>query len=86
MRITGGSARGRIINVPQTGSVRPTTDKMRQQLFNMLMHSQWAVGSGFELQGAFVFDGFCGSGYRALPRMLSSSISMRGFCRLPKTM
>lgn len=35
---------------------------MRQQLFNMLMHSPWAVGAGFELSGAHVFDGFCGSG------------------------
>lgn len=62
MRVTGGSARGRFLKVPQTGSVRPTTDKMRQQLYNMLMHSPWAVGAGFELSGAHVFDGFCGSG------------------------
>jgi 16S rRNA (guanine966-N2)-methyltransferase len=62
MRVTGGEARGRNLKVPQTDTVRPTTDKMRQQLYNMLMHSPWAVGAGFELVGAHVFDGFCGTG------------------------
>ncbi|MCB9986846.1 MAG: RsmD family RNA methyltransferase [Rhodospirillales bacterium] len=62
MRVTGGEARGRTLKVPAMGVVRPTTDKMRQQLFNMLMHSPWAVGAGFALEGACVFDGFCGSG------------------------
>jgi 16S rRNA (guanine966-N2)-methyltransferase len=62
MRITGGEAKGRILKVPDTGTVRPTTDKMRQQLFNMLLHSPWAVGNGFELVGAHVLDGFCGTG------------------------
>lgn len=62
MRVTGGEARGRILKVPDTGTVRPTTDKMRQQLYNMLAHSQWASRAGFELQGAHVLDGFCGTG------------------------
>lgn len=62
MRVTGGEHRGRILKVPQTGTVRPTSDKMRQQLFNMLLHSPWAAGSGFVLDGAHVLDGFCGSG------------------------
>jgi 16S rRNA (guanine966-N2)-methyltransferase len=62
MRVTGGESRGRVLKVPQTDTVRPTTDKMRQQLFNMLTHSPWAVGYGFDLVGAHVFDGFCGTG------------------------
>lgn len=62
MRVTGGEARGRVLKVPQTDTVRPTTDKMRQQLYNMLTHSPWAVGSGFDLVGAHVLDGFCGTG------------------------
>lgn len=62
MRVTGGQARGRILKVPDIQAVRPTTDKMRQMLFNMLAHSVWAAQTGFELPGAHVLDGFCGTG------------------------
>ncbi|NBX66950.1 MAG: 16S rRNA (guanine(966)-N(2))-methyltransferase RsmD [Proteobacteria bacterium] len=62
MRVTGGQARGRILKVPDTGTVRPTTDKMRQQLYNMLAHSPWALRAGFSLPGAYVLDVFCGTG------------------------
>ncbi|MBU6236169.1 MAG: 16S rRNA (guanine(966)-N(2))-methyltransferase RsmD [Alphaproteobacteria bacterium] len=62
MRVTGGECRGRILKVPDTGTVRPTTDKMRQMLYNMLAHSQWATQAGFELVEAHVLDGFCGTG------------------------
>jgi 16S rRNA (guanine966-N2)-methyltransferase len=62
MRITGGEARGRILKVPDTSTVRPTSDKMRQMLYNMLAHSVWATKAGFELVDAHVLDGFCGTG------------------------
>jgi len=62
MRVTGGEARGRILKVPDTNTVRPTSDKVRQMLFNMLAHSVWASRAGFELPGAHVMDGFCGTG------------------------
>jgi len=62
MRITGGTARGRVIKVPAGGHVRPTTDRMRQTLFNMLNHSTWSAAAGFEIDGAHVLDGFCGTG------------------------
>lgn len=60
MRITGGSARGRVLKVPDTGTVRPTSDKMRQQIFNMLNNAKFAAD--FDLVDARVLDGFCGSG------------------------
>ena len=75
MRVTGGQARGRIIKVPDTGTVRPTTDKMRQQLFNMLQHSPWAVGNGFDLDDAHVLDGFCGSGALGLEALSRNAAS-----------
>lgn len=62
MRVTGGECRGRILKVPSTGTVRPTSDKMRQMLYNMLAHSPWAAQAGFELSGSHVLDGFCGTG------------------------
>lgn len=55
MRITGGQFRGRRLNTPQGKDIRPTTDKVRQAMINML-HSRGAVG------GSVVFDGFCGTG------------------------
>jgi len=75
MRITGGAHRGRIITVPDTGTVRPTTDKMRQQLFNMLLHSQWATQADFDLDGAHVLDGFCGSGALGLEALSRGAAS-----------
>jgi 16S rRNA (guanine966-N2)-methyltransferase len=37
MRITGGSAKGQIIKTPQSDAVRPTTDKVREAVFSMLV-------------------------------------------------
>lgn len=54
MRIAGGAYKGRALTVPKSG-VRPTSDKVRQAMFNML-HARGAV------DGAIVLDAFCGSG------------------------
>ena len=40
--------------------VRPTSDRMRQSLFNILRHPRW--DSDFDLKGKNVMDLFCGSG------------------------
>lgn len=55
MRITGGEHRGRILAVPAGQDVRPTTDKVRQAIFNMLL--QYGLP-----EGAQVLDMFCGTG------------------------
>jgi len=60
MRITGGLLRGRQLAAPADASVRPTSDKARQALFNILMHSDF--GFGFTLKGARVVDLFAGTG------------------------
>ena len=36
MRITGGVARGQQLKVPKNGTVRPTTDRVREAIFSML--------------------------------------------------
>ncbi|MHB8090955.1 MAG: 16S rRNA (guanine(966)-N(2))-methyltransferase RsmD [Syntrophales bacterium] len=36
MRISGGEAKGRLIRIPAGGHVRPTTDRVRESLFNIL--------------------------------------------------
>jgi len=58
MRIVAGNLRGRAIVAPEGQGTRPTSDRARQALFNVLEHASWA-GS---LNGARVMDLFAGSG------------------------
>ncbi len=60
MRITGGQYKNRKLFVPEGKDVRPTSDRMRQSLFNMLNHSPWA--EPFQFEGARVLDLYCGTG------------------------
>lgn len=55
MRITAGTYRGRNLKVPEGVAVRPTTDKVRQAIFNILKAYDLPVD-------AVVLDGFAGSG------------------------
>ena len=60
MRITGGTFRGRQLAAPRDLSVRPTSDRTRQAIFNMLRHKDFDIG--FTLDGARVLDLFAGTG------------------------
>jgi 16S rRNA (guanine966-N2)-methyltransferase len=60
VRITGGSLRGRNLAAPRDERVRPTSDKVRQAVFNVLVHNDF--GFGFSLDGARVADIFAGTG------------------------
>lgn len=53
MRITGGTFGGRRIDVPDTDAIRPTQDRVREALFNILAP---------EIAGADFLDLFAGSG------------------------
>lgn len=59
MRVTAGRLKGRALAVPSGREVRPTSDKVRQAIFNILRHGDFG---GFVLQGARVIDLFAGSG------------------------
>jgi 16S rRNA (guanine966-N2)-methyltransferase len=39
MRVVGGRLRGRAIAAPQSKTIRPTADRLRESLFNILAHS-----------------------------------------------
>ena len=72
MRIVGGSLRGRRIAVPSGRQVRPTSDRAREAVFNILAH-----GMGVGLDGARVLDLFAGSGaygLEALSRGAASAV------------
>jgi 16S rRNA (guanine966-N2)-methyltransferase len=60
MRITGGRFRGQTLFGPKHGGVRPSSDKVRQAVFNLLEHHP--LLQNFSLEGARVLDLFAGSG------------------------
>src|SRR5271170_6416993 len=60
MRIVAGEWRGRSLLAPSGTTTRPTADRVRQALFDMLMHAPWAGRSVIE--GASVLDLFAGTG------------------------
>jgi len=57
MRVVGGSLRGRRLATPKSDAIRPTTDRARESLFNILEH-----GYPGSLDGARVLDLFSGTG------------------------
>ncbi|GGF16013.1 DNA methyltransferase [Aliidongia dinghuensis] len=61
MRIVGGSLRGRPLAAPEGAAVRPTSDRAREALFNILEHGRWAA-DGSPVAGARVLDAFAGTG------------------------
>lgn len=58
MRIVGGQLKGRTLVTPDGAGTRPTSDRARESLFNVLAHAAWAR----EIAGARVLDLFAGSG------------------------
>src|SRR5579862_5181206 len=76
MRIVGGSHRGRRLVVPPGELVRPTSDRAREALFNILSHGNFAA-SGLPFAGRPVLDAFAGTGafgLEALSRGASKAV------------
>lgn len=57
MRIVGGDFRGRALATPKSNAIRPTIDRTRESLFNILMHAYPEA-----LDGTRVMDVFAGTG------------------------
>jgi len=55
MRIISGEFKGRLINVPASDKIRPTTDRVRETLFNLL-------NNRINFDGIKVLDIYAGSG------------------------
>lgn len=58
MRIVGGEHRGKRIVSPATRNTRPTSDRVRESIFNILEHGV----EGFTIEGTRVLDLFAGTG------------------------
>ncbi len=57
MRVSGGAFGGRTLKTPSSQSIRPTSDKLRQAVFNILAHAY-----GDPVSGARALDLFAGTG------------------------
>ena len=77
MRIVAGQFKGRPLQAPKTDATRPTSDRARESLFNMIAHAPWAP----DLGGARVIDLFAGSGGLGLEAMSRGA----GFCLFVET-
>ena len=60
MRIVAGRFKGLALATPKDDRVRPTSDRAREALFNVLAHNDFGVG--FQIEGARVLDLFAGTG------------------------
>jgi 16S rRNA (guanine966-N2)-methyltransferase len=57
MRVVGGRLRGRTLVAPKSQAIRPTADRLRESLFNILVHAY-----DDPISGARVLDLFAGTG------------------------
>jgi len=67
MRVVAGEFRGRSLAAPPGSATRPTSDRAREAIFNILDHAPWSEG----VRGKRVIDLFAGSGalgFEALSR------------------
>jgi 16S rRNA (guanine966-N2)-methyltransferase len=57
MRVVGGRLRGRALAGPKSSAIRPTAERLRESVFNILLHAY-----GNPITGARVLDLFAGTG------------------------
>ena len=72
MRIVGGSLRGRRLRAPAGVRVRPTGERVRESLFDILLHG----GMARPLDGANVVDLFAGTGALGLEALSRGAASL----------
>ncbi len=70
MRIVGGSLRGRSLASPEHEGLRPTSDRVRESLFNILAHGI----EDFSVEGARVIDLFSGTGALGLEALSRGAV------------
>jgi 16S rRNA (guanine966-N2)-methyltransferase len=86
MRIVTGRFRGFALAAPRSQAIRPTSDRVREAIFNILAHGI----DDFELEGARVLDLFAGTGALGLEALsrgathahfVEDSVEARGLIR-----
>jgi 16S rRNA (guanine966-N2)-methyltransferase len=71
MRVVGGRLRGRALAAPKSQAIRPTSDRLRESLFNILMHAY-----ADPVSDARVLDLFAGTGALGIEAISRGA----GFC------
>jgi len=69
MRIVGGRLGGRTLASPRSQAIRPTADRLRETLFNILVHAY-----GDPVTGARVLDLFAGTGALGLEALSRGAV------------
>jgi 16S rRNA (guanine966-N2)-methyltransferase len=69
MRIVGGRFRGRPLQTPKSQAIRPTADRLRESLFNILIHAY-----ADSVTGARVLDLFAGTGALGLEALSRGAV------------
>ena len=70
MRIVGGELKGRAIHAPRGGDVRPTSDRAREAVFNILLNGK----PGVDFEGITVLDVFAGTGALGLEALSRGAV------------
>ena len=66
MRVVGGKYRGRQLFVPPGRDIRPTSNRVRESIFNILTQGGEEIGKRNWVERADVLDGFAGTGAMGL--------------------
>jgi 16S rRNA (guanine966-N2)-methyltransferase len=77
LRIVSGDFRGKALIAPKGDATRPTSDRARQAIFNILEHAPWSEG----VRGRRVIDLFAGSGALGFEALSRGA----GFCLFVET-
>lgn len=72
LRIIGGAWRGRVLAAPAGSITRPTSARVRQALFDILLHARWADRA---VEDRAVLDVFAGSGALGLEALSRGAAS-----------
>jgi 16S rRNA (guanine966-N2)-methyltransferase len=62
MRIVAGRLKGRTLATPGGRAIRPTAERLRESVFNVLAHGLARHGVPFRMEGCRVLDLFAGTG------------------------
>jgi len=90
LRLVAGRHRGRALAAPPDRATRPTGERVREAVFNILAHAGYGPDEGDAVAGAVVLDAFAGTGalaFEALSRgaaeawLFDSSAAALGFAR-----
>ncbi len=76
MRIVSGKHKGRRLNGPAGMVIRPTSDRAREAMFNILSHGDYAGPDGPMPQGLAVLDVFAGTGALGLEALSRGAASV----------